>query len=45
MGCGLMVRGCGFNDGCGFKLNLVVAGWWVVGLGHSGSGAWWVVVH
>ena len=25
-------------------LLVAAAGWWVVGLGHSGSGAWWVVV-
>ena len=32
----LLVKGC--------ELNLVVAGWWVVGLGRSGFGALWVVV-
>ena len=32
----LLVKGC--------KLNLEVARKWVVGLGTSGSRAWWVVV-
>ena len=38
-----MVMGCGSDD-CGFESNLVATGWWVVGLGGSGSRAWWVVV-
>ena len=32
----LLVEGC--------ESNLVVAGWWVVGLGCIGSGVWWVVM-
>ena len=43
MGCGVMVMDYGSDD-CGFESNLVVAGWWVMGLGRSGSGVWWVMV-
>ena len=32
----LLVEGC--------ESNLVVVGWWVVGLGCIGSGVWWVVM-
>ena len=50
LGCGFVIWNCdrhgwwGQWQGC--ETNLVAAGWWVVGLGHSGSwcsgSAWWV---
>ena len=42
MGCGSRVFTDLLVEGC--ESNLVVVGWWVMGLGRSGFGARWVVV-